>query len=285
MLQFKSGGVSVYVKCSEHLVHLLKGSEFLPSHIPDVLVLDEEFKSGEFVLEIIYDCQVRFSFAKNRASLYGDIDSNLSIEDVITVIDYCLEYLRQLQGIYCVHGSAVSSHGLGILIFGGLSGLGKTTLALHLCKNKNYNLIGDEKLLLKGDYLLGGIKKVTFNKQWLFESSSLEIAEQIQREEKAVKISLIIQPGIAGVSCGLEKEKWSEIKANFHFYEELSKTIRGVSRRISNFTYPLVSLDNQEIAVGRSQYAKYLSSKVPFYSIRGNVEEAIDFIDELLSKS
>ena len=104
-------------------------------------------------------------------------------------------------------------------------------------------------------------------------------------EDKETKLELVIQPNIFSKGKGIEIDLLDKLKANFHIYEEMSRKIRGGSRRISNFTYPLMSLDSYEISKKRSEYAKSLSENVPFYSIKGNINEVMNQIVDILSKN
>ncbi|OGM26730.1 hypothetical protein A3D00_04740 [Candidatus Woesebacteria bacterium RIFCSPHIGHO2_02_FULL_38_9] len=285
MLIISSGGVNISISCSQSLYIMLIGSEFMRSYIPGVESLIEKIANSKFTLEITESPSVSFTFFGNTALLKGKVGENLSIEDIVTVIDYCLEYLRQKIGIYCVHGSAVNYKGLGILILGGVSGLGKTTLALNLCTEKKAAFIGDEKILLQNDRLIGGVKRIVYNKQWLYKSTPKEKIKNMHIEDKETKLELVIQPNIFSKGKGIEIDLLDKLKANFHIYEEMSRKIRGVSRRISNFTYPLMSLDSYEISKKRSEYAKSLSENVPFYSIKGNINEVMNQIVDILSKN
>ncbi len=52
----------------------------------------------------------------------------------------------------------------------------------------------------------------------------------IQIEKGKVPINIVVQPTILP-NADFELEHWDINKASFHFYEELSRKIRGTSKR------------------------------------------------------
>lgn len=292
-MKFKaiSGDTHIVVEGSLSLFKSLISFDFFRKYIPDsqLIELNEDEKDvGLTVIDSVNDLD--FSFDRGHGILKCFVDRNISLEAVIVVIDYCLEYQRQKNGVFCIHGSAVSLDGKGILILGGVSGLGKTTLALNLCLKHNAKFIGDDKVLVSREgFIVGGAKKIEFNKTALFSSVGAELnnkdidklQEIIQIEDTKIQISVVVQPSIF-LGSNFEFEKWDVSKASFHFYEELSRKIRGTSKRISNSTYPLDSLDTKEIALMRSDFVNILTKETPFISLKGNINEVmkrlIDFL-------
>ncbi len=283
-LLIKSVNTQLILRCENVIGSDLLKSDFVKKYIPDVDIqkIENNIDSG-FVLNVTNTNTLLFTFENTQATLNGLYKSDYSLEDLITIIDYYLEYRRQLENIYSVSGSAVSKDNKGVLILGSTSGLGKTTLALNMCYSQKFKFIGDEKILLKSDSIIGGIKSIQFNKTWLNDSVPKDFDNKLIMESENVKINLIIQPSISKVGSGLEIEKWDSLKTNFHLYEELTRKIRGISRRISNYTYPLPSIDNEAIAMARSEFSRLISESVEAYSIKGNIEEVMQKINSLIS--
>lgn len=263
----------------------LKQFDFLRKYIPDSQILELEDYKKKVGLIIVDNCEeLNFTFENSQGNLKCSIGKNLSLEAIIVVIDYCLEYQRQRNGVFCLHGSAVSLYGKGILILGGVSGLGKTTLALNLCLKYKAKFMGDDKVLINNQGLIiGGAKKIEFNKEALFKSVGAELnnkdvdelKEIIPIEDKKIPINVVIQPTILP-GAKFQFEKWDISKSSFHLYEELSRKIRGTSKRISDSTYPLDSVDTKEIALMRSKFVNSFTQVTPFLSLKGDLNEVMD---------
>lgn len=292
-----SGSQKILIKAPRGLLGSIKASKFLFNYIPEVSIIAEENENTaklDFSLNI-NDSKERMFFKReeNIFTFEGNLSDKVSLEDIITVIDYCFDFIRQKGGIYCVHGSSVSYKGKGVLFVGSVSGLGKTTLALSLCQNYKFLFIGDEKILINNkEEIIGGSKHISYNKEVLNESlnydfnnkTEKEISEKIGFSDTPVPISLVVQPGVfplKGVQF-LEEDNWSSVKASFHFYEELTRKIRGISRRVAKYSYPLLSLDTDELAGERVTVANNVAGKVPFWLLKGDVDSVAKKIITLL---
>ncbi len=271
-------------------------SGFLYQYIPEVNIpLDKKDKNSKtkYLLYIKKSKKFYFKIKKQKLYLGYNFQPKKHINDLITLIDYFLEYIRQKEGIYCVHGSAISWKGKAILIIGPVSGLGKTSLAINLCSKHEYKFIGDEKILIDFNlFILGGIKQISFNKpqmsNYLEKKINLANKEKLEKyfliEKKPAKLSLVIQP-LVSKGGELEIEKWSPQKADFHFYEELSRKIRGTSRRIINFSVPLESIDSAKIAYHRSKFSKKVARNVQFYWIKGDISGILKKVNKLIKET
>ncbi|MFA6446442.1 MAG: hypothetical protein WCW14_04320 [Candidatus Paceibacterota bacterium] len=286
----------ILIDCPDELVSALAESSFLENYIPEVKI---EIQSTSYdhkltLLKTNAD-QPHFDFSHTESVLSGKLGTSVNIKDIVTVIDHCLEYVRQSKSIYCIHGSAVSStKNCGVVFFGPVSGLGKTTLALNLCLKRDFSFIGDEKILLDRDrYIIGGAKRIAFNKSVLHNSvgtdlddrSLDELSQKIRITTERVQIKLLVLPMLFPSSTDLEVDEWDQSKANFHIYEELTRKIRGTSRRIQNFSYPLPSLDSEKQAVERSEYAHLFSENCQTIYLKGGQNNILDYITNLLDRS
>lgn len=198
---------------------------------------------------------------------------------MITVIEYCFELIRQREGIYCIHASASSQNNKAVVLMGGASGIGKTKVNYLLIEKHKFQFLSDEKTLLDKDLqVLGGIDKFIINKKLLLKNKGIEIARE-KRQENKIPIGHIFQP-VTTQNGELFVDEWNLGKANFHVYEELSRKIRGVSRRINKFTVPLDSIDNKEIAEERSKLSKRISERIPCATVYGSPEKVAKYISD-----
>jgi hypothetical protein len=189
-----------------------------------------------------------------------------------------------MKGVYCLHGSAVSIGGKGVLLMGSVSGLGKTSLAVSLCLLGHAKFIGDEKILInQNGEIISGLKNLTFNKEVLnkFLPSELngltsdELGRIIRLEEENIPLHLVVTPILFNDSLKLETDKWDSAKASFHFYEELSRKIRGISRRVNHYTTTVASVDDQVVADSRSSFCTDITSKIDFWLMKGSQESVV----------
>ncbi|SRR5258708_6336871 len=293
-IKITSGPNSILVNSEIKIFDDLSGFDFLYKYIPLVEISKDSIANKEtFVLSIKDNKKLDFEFfaKENNAVLECTFNKNITLRDIVSVIDYCLDYIRQKEGIYNLHGSAVAKNEKGILIIGGVSGLGKTTLALNLCTKRRFNFIGDEKILIdKNGFILGGVNTIEFNKPDLNSSSAPELNNKgpnelskfIDIQKRPVPIKLVIQPMIIP-GANLYVEDWPTIKAEWHLYEEMGRKIRGVSRRLNNHSFPLQSIDTFEVSLLRSNTAKKLSRKIKFVGLKGDVNNIMDKIESLLT--
>lgn len=269
--------------------------DFTYKYIPSVQLkkLSSEHIQDDFFHLKITDTSeenLHFQFEKTCATLVCSLGLNVNLRDIVSVIDYCLDYVRQGAGVYNIHGSSVTKDDKGIIIIGSISGLGKTSLALNLCTQHGFKFVGDEKMLISSDgNIIGGAKMIEFNKPGLFKSVNPDLnnkkiedlSKLISIEDASCRLSLVIQPLIV-TGAKLDVEEWPEIKTEWHLYEEMSRKIRGISRRISNFSYPLDSIDTFEIAQKRINTAKHISKQAKGYCIRGDLKSVMSEIINLL---
>ena len=288
-----SGPTNLSIICPPEIERGLANSPFLESYIPAPRINPQvENISGTLILKYANSSIPDFTFSDSEASFTGKLIDSVSLEDIVTVIDYCLEYYRQKESIYCLHGSSVSQNNQGIIFFGSISGLGKTTLALNLCSHHHFDLVGDEKVLINKDFqIIGGCQRLRYNKQSLYDSTNpkldnlppSKLNEEISLNHSHVPIKLLILPILLPNSSLLETDSWDEAKTNFHLYEELTRKIRGVSRRIQDFSLPLPSLDTPKISRRRSEYCHILSQRLQVQLIKGGTDPLIRHIISLLA--
>lgn len=287
----RSGKSKISLVANSNILDKIQKLDFIYNYIPEVSIDDTNNQTEYKLIILDNEKDVKLEINNYSFSFSYNAGHNITGEDLVTVIDYCFDYIRQEMGVYCVHGSAAEKNGKGVLFFGPISGIGKTTVTLNLCLKKNFSFIGDDKILINSyGEIEGGAKLLRYNKSALNQSvsenldklSPEEIKAKVKISKSNSKITLIVLPILSHKTAGLEIEKWDSIKSNFHIYEELTRKIRGTSRRVGNYNYPLESLDSRKLAQKRSIFSSILSERVPFYMLKGNPDEVLDKVTELI---
>lgn len=261
-------------------------SDFHLKYIPECYILLES-NTSDFQLELFQaqDFDFQLIVEENLAKISGPLDLNLpSKEAVIVLVDYIFEYLRGFDCVYSVHGSAFSYLNKGYLMLGQMSGLGKTSLTLSMVLNYGASFIGDDKILINGTKIVGGAKKIHFNKIELFkqfgnqihESSIKDIQQIIKFQNGDSTLDKIIFP-ICVKGAEFYYRELSEADLEFALYEEMSRKIRGISKRIAD-KYPIASIDTVEISINRLKIAKKIAKKVKGIYITGDIESITNYI-------
>ncbi len=268
----KSANASIRVESEgEAILARIKRDPFLRKYIPSCeIILGSKNKadckliikrSRSFGVELTYP-MVR-CFETSRADVKG----------LISLIGYILERARSEKCAYSIHSSVICKNGKAAVIFGGTTNLGKTSVAKTAADKFGWSFYADEVAILddRTRRVIGGVKTASGGDR--FKSFAL------QDDRTKPKISVFIHPHIDN---GLNKiEKWDPAKFFWHLKEELARKIRGGSKAINFFSYPLDSLDTSSIARKRLQFAKTLSRRVKCYEIRGTPNFIAKAIDRL----
>jgi len=155
--------------------------------------------------------------------------------------------------------------------------LGKTSLAM-LCANKGYHFISDERTLIKGKKIVGGISYIKLRKEWQKNKKLINSQVHFRIKNKS-KIKAFIYPTITNGS--FIATKWDANKAFWHLAEDFSRLIRGGSKFINHFTELAPSLDTEKLSKNRLKFVKKLSSEIPIYHLKGTHEDIIKFLENL----
>jgi hypothetical protein len=286
-----SASSAVRVFADNNLLRSIINNDFLSKYIPEVIVSRTDKRRNIFQLTFQPSHITSLEFVSENKVCFNYQIEIVSIRDLISVIDYVLDFVRQKDGVYNIHASACSLNDKAIVFIGSVSGLGKTTLALNLCLNKGFKFIGDEKVLLSEDMtVIGGVKTIEYNKNQLYKTidnnyhnKDITNEKTINVETQNIALALIIQPMIVK-NGNLFVNKWEPIKSEWHLYEEMTRKIRGISRRVNNFSVPIPSIDTNDIAVRRSQFAKQLSKKIQCFDIGGDLAQVEKKICEIINE-
>lgn len=289
-----SAQIKIHIDARKDIIDSIATSDFLFNYIPQCEIHQNE-ASGDTHHQLVFQAGADFDFNHSESKTICTLPftSDEHIKDAITLIDYVLEKERQKKGIYCFHGSSISIFGKAVLCVGATSGLGKTSLALYMSTTQQDSaLIGDEKILIDQSFsIIGAVQKITINKdslgaflKKLEETYQVSIKQDVKIASSfPFPLGLIVQPLVLPESNYMEIDTFNEDKANFHVYEELSRKIRGTSRRVINFTYPLPSIDTDDIAQKRSDFSRNLATRYRFVNIKGNLDFLKTTLVELLS--
>ncbi len=274
-----SSGVLVkIVSDNNEWIDLLRHSLFLKRYIPAVCVGCNGGAQSILILKI---GRPYFRLVSPKQAEYSN--TIFDERDVVSVVEYLLEYLRNSIGLYCLHASGVVLKSKGIIFWGGASGMGKTRTALALHKNYGARLYSDEKIILdlSKKTMVGGIPYAYLSKPSLkktHDSSDFLAFDQIHGH---VPIGLLVHVYVEDSAQGFHVEKWAEEKFNWHLYEELSRKARGTSRRLFGNSVPILSIDRATTAQKRCDDVNQFTKESICYYIRGGEDDVCKKIIEL----
>ena len=238
-----------------------------------------------------FDCDLKIQHSRSKKfSLKYPVAtyfvSTYNEKDIISFAEFLLERARQERGLYCIHSSAATVRGRGIIFWGGASGMGKTRLALTLANMKDCLFFSDEKTLidLPHNMMRGGVATAYLSKSHFQKTHGGKPFLEHNRAPSDVPIRFFIYPYVEEQSKNIIVERWFPEKFNWHLYEELSRKIRGTSRRIFANTMPLPSLDTQKLSEDRSRAVKKYTKKIPCYFLKGSESSIIKTIFKLIEK-
>ena len=265
----------IVLEASAELLERIAHSDFLNKYIPSVSVagLDSGSHDGTKLRIKASSCTSLQQSGEVYDLLYNP--ESTTTEDVISVIDYIFDALRQDAEIYCVHASAAQKNGRTVLLIGGASGLGKTSVNLLLCRQFGFDFVGDEKVLVgKQGKILGSVPLIPDHKREVNLAAGHddnETVSHIDLSKESVTAELIVQP-VTAPSATLHMLRWGPQKAEWHLYEEMTRKIRGVSRRVNKFSYGLQSLDDPSKTQKRIENARKIANSVECLTIWGDAE-------------
>lgn len=247
-------------------------SEFLRRYIPQFEIVDSK-QSVNCNLKIRTSAKKKFSLRYPTAEYFVP---SYDEKDIVSFAEFLLERARQERGIYCIHSSSAVVKGSGVIFWGGASGMGKTRLTLKLSETKDCSFFSDEKTLidLRKNIMCGGVSTAYLSKPHFKNTHGDMPFLERSHALSNIPIRFFVYPSVEEESKNLIVEQWSPEKFDWHLYEELSRKIRGTSRRIFSNTVPLPSLDTQELSEERSRAIKKYIKKVPCYFLKGS-ESAI----------
>lgn len=313
-------GINIYSDYPKTFDILRKGS-FIP-FIPEYRCLKTRARSDYSIIYI--EDQIFSARVINDNKTLEIKGSSKDILEAATIpfrAHFMLEPQRQKNSIFTSQGAGVSKQRKAVLLMG-KRGSGKTSITLELCRKYNYNLIGNDLILLglKKDegYLFGGTKVFSLRFTTVkYYNADLQkyLKKEAQKEAQDEWINKVdVYPEDLRIS--VEKESTKIIKAFYvhlennksaplyikkienkettymgrlFLYEALSRYIRGVCIPViygSQFYIGdyLPSLDKSEYHRNRVKFINWLMENLGFYYISGSMNAICDFINQGLDK-
>lgn len=196
----------------------------------------------------------------------------------IKYISLHAEAARQEVGQYTIHGSVIALGGLAVAMVGGVSGIGKTTIASTAQRQKRWEWLSDEKFEIdQGGRYLCGLGEV-LNDPKSQTAASGESPVDSSKTLAPLPISSFIIPIVTGEHEATAYE-YDQEKALYHFYGELTKTISAGNALLYGYDHPLQSTDNRRISAKRYEVAKYLAKHLRMVYLRGSPEKILDICE------
>jgi len=151
-----------------------------------------------------------------------------------------------------------------------------------------FELFSDEKTLLdiEGRKLYSGSKSVALRKKVLQKKlgSYKEFKMFDENSCKKPSIEMFILPHLDhGLKIPISYQL-GKIDSFWHLNKELTRRIRGGTKFIGNFQYPLQSIDNEELSLKRIDAIKNLTQVVPAYYFQGSLKQLNSFVKERFNK-
>ncbi len=272
-IAIRSLGQCVVCDTLKSVYDTLSAHYFLREYIPGACIT----KSAQ-PAEMTISRGASFDWRGNNIKI---TDADVDLRSVIVIVGALLEQKRQAHRLYQVHGAAVAINNKAIAIIGGMSGIGKTTLAVTLQQLPNAEFIGDEKFVLDGQTQTI-VAACPLSKDNLKNKTACDSTLNIRT--KSAKLALVVFPIITN-ETELTCYKLDRLKLFWHLYEEASRDIRNLNFLYNNFTETQNSFDTRHIMKQRLADIQNISNHTPAYFIRGNVSDASKFIYTLMTAS
>ncbi len=210
----------------------------------------------------------------------------VNYRDVLALSDYLLERVRQEEGIYNLHSSTVGKGDLCIVIYGA-SKSGKTVISIEASQNHGLDFLTNERTLidLEAKKIVGGCSLLDIAPYHWKAFPKLNGKTELRLEKLGDKrpiIKGIVYPSIDSGQTEIIVDQKDLVGTEWLLYPEFTSRIRGVNKRMFNFSYPLDSLDTKDLARKRMRDLCRFVKKVPFYFVRGKKEAISEFIKDQL---
>lgn len=298
---------------------LLNAGPFI-NFIPEYSCSKIKVNSGYSIIYI----KDKVSSAKMLDSKTLEIRGPLKEIMKASTIPYRAHFMIEPQlnnnSIFTTQGAGVSKDQKAILLMG-KGGSGKTSISLELCRKYNFDLIGNDLVLVglknsKG-YLFGGtkvfpirfttVKYYNEDLQKYFENTAetdewinkinlypkdLAISIEKKLPVKMIKAFYIHLDNNKSAPLHVQKigKKGTLYMGSLFLYEELSRYIRGVCNQVVmgprfNLVGYLPSLDTDDYHKKRIRLINWLLNNFSFYYISGPMKSICDYFSNCLETS
>ncbi len=271
-IEISSLGVAVICEIPQELATAWLPNYFWNEYIPAVS-MQSTSKLPELTVKL------GDVFCWNKKNITAT-NTETDLRSLVVIVGALLERKRQRRRLYQVHGSAVAINDKAVVLIGGMSGIGKTSLAIALQNAPNAEFIGDEK------FVLNGKKQTVVAACPLSKDNNKTGASLATRTQppKPVPLQLVIFPVITD-ELDITVHKFDSLKLFWHLYEESSRDIRNLNFLYNGFSETKDSFDTKSTMNHRLTDIKKISETVPAYFIRGNLSKVSEWIYNLMNPS
>ena len=185
---------------------------------------------------------------------------------------YVMNRLRQERGEYAIHSSSVEKNEKAIILFGWKDS-GKTTVSLNLCNKYGFKFLSEGRTIVSNDLKVAGRvlhvekKKTSLHAKYADRRRPLLDESMCSPIDKKPKVGMLVYVQLSPFN---EVYRWDYEKSKYHLYGLFTHDIRGESKLLNNYTWPLRDIDTQKLAFERERFVDKLVSEVPVYQIRGS---------------
>jgi hypothetical protein len=205
------------------------------------------------------------------------INATLStIIPIIVIIEAEFEQLRQMRGLYTMHGSCIGRDDMAVGLIGAISGIGKTSLCAQAAK-QGWTWLSDEKFTINPDMdIIGGVSSVLNDDKTHRSRAGLRPAP----DGKQRPLKLLCIPIVTTETTATTHEL-DQARREWQCYDEITRDIRQINGVLRGFTTPLPSFDTTEISKNRQTYGSQLADSVPIVFVRGNEQAILETIESI----
>ena len=240
--------------------------------IPDVTVVSGPSHSEPADISIECIAETFFNYDPSSKRIVTD---SAHIITVIATISYLLEQVRQENELFTLHGNLISNNKYSVALIGGISGIGKTTLSVHM-QTAGWKWYSDDKFIINAHAECVGVMHTPLADEKTKNAIGLQKPNMY---DTRVTLTHLIIPIVTDES-EMTVHYYDSSKASWHIYEELSRDIR-LSNGLFDMFGPLPSFDTITASQYRGKCSGVLARKLPMIYLRGNLLDICRFLQEL----
>lgn len=291
-----------------YLENLSSGEKMISniSHLP----IKDSAEESNYKLLISRGKEFFADYKQSKKELHISGNDSLISDELEFILYTYSEIPRNEKGRFTFHAAAVAKNNEGILILGD-KGVGKTSLALSLCRDYGYQLVGNDVLILgkdvdgikiyKGDGIFR-LRKLSVEKYFGELTKYLENSKAssydhkismkpeqltIDMQKKPVGVKSVVQVFLnADESIPLEIGSPPQLQLKLNLIENASRYIRAMTTPVlegEDFEYKggLPSFDRPELFQNRATVLERLTQEPGVISVSGgNLNEVASYVDK-----